>query len=158
MGRKGEDFPLRSINDDVKMLESIHADLVSAPCSRYGKGKAVHLEVRSHAERGGDTQFHDSTVPIVSVNVGRLGGELIAVRIRGPLFQRGHGKRRAGAFQKLQGSIPDGQQERREPQVVDAQDAVYLHLHVLLQGSKIQGKAEEVFNMKPAHGEGPHGK
>ena len=64
----------------------------------------------------------------------------------------------AGAFQKLQGSIPDGQQERREPQVVDAQDAVYLHLHVLLQGSKIQGKAEEVFNMKPAHGEGPHGK
>ena len=37
MGRKGEDFPLRSINDDVTMLESIHADLVSAPCSLTAK-------------------------------------------------------------------------------------------------------------------------
>ena len=99
MGRKGEDFPLRSINDDVKMLESIHADLVSAPCSRYGKGKAVHLEVRSHAERGGDTQFHDSTVPIVAVNVGRLGGELIAVRIRvsaGPWKEKSRSQEPAG--------------------------------------------------------------
>ena len=55
------------------MLESIHADLVSAPCSRYGEGKAVHLEVRSHAERGGDTQFHNLSLIHISALLVMIG-------------------------------------------------------------------------------------
>ena len=194
MERQGEDFPLRRVNDDVKVLEGVHAYLASAACSRHGEGKAVHLEVRPHAEGGGYAQLHDVAVPAVSVDVGGLGRELVSIWVRGPLFQRGQGKGRtgikgqqegvsspgaadiensgwvafhfqrlhvlggkAGAFQKLEGSIPDGQQERGEAQVVDSQNAVHPDLHIFLKGGEVHGEAEEVFNVKPSDGEGLHG-
>ncbi|WP_423231579.1 hypothetical protein PVA48_08510 [Akkermansia sp. JRP_AM1] len=176
------------------MLEGVHAYLASAACSRHGEGKAVHLEVRPHAEGGGYAQLHDVAVPAVSVDVGGLGRELVSIWVRGPLFQRGQGKGRtgikgqqegvsspgaadiensgwvafhfqrlhvlggkAGAFQKLEGSIPDGQQERGEAQVVDSQNAVHPDLHIFLKGGEVHGEAEEVFNVKPSDGEGLHG-
>ena len=79
MERQGEDFPLRRVNDDVKVLEGVHAYLASAACSRHGEGKAVHLEVRPHAEGGGYAQLLDVAVPAVSVDVGGLGRELVSI-------------------------------------------------------------------------------
>lgn len=160
------------------MLEGVHAYLASAACSRHGEGKAVHLEVRPHAEGGGYAQLHDVAVPAslpmseaLAVSWFPFGSaghcssgarereepESRASRKAAPPGSSGHRKipdgwrstssgfmfwEEAGAFQKLEGSIPDGQQERGEAQVVDSQNAVHPDLHIF-EGGEVHGEAEE---------------